>query len=937
VCERVHELGGISDHEPVMMWRKRNYPQKKAAPKGKHVRQWKKASTELIVREIRAAISQAPADTEGKLRAWDDAWAKIKRDVVPTKYIRTKAAIKRRSFMNKEIEGMIKRRNRLWKKAFRASATVEDKQEFRSAKEEVRDAINKEQTDRIQEATAKSGTVLGCKQWWRFVDSLRGRRARDEAEPDCGPDRTNDAFIEKPRRIKEPMDNVPLWKPQKRNIQTLSTFRTVSQDDVKNALRGAKNTSSCGIDEVPMSILKKVGPQVAAVIADIANAIIKEERWPDQWKKAEIRPIWKRKGSRSDPKYYRPIALLPAIARLVERIVAEQIKSHLNTNAVLPRHQHGFRARHSPVTAITELVDLIASARDAGEAVVVASLDLAAAFDTIEHDLLCEKLEQCCGINGSALSLIRQYLQNRQQRTKYTSGACSSWRDVPWGVPQGSVWGPILFTLYCVDIGEAVTRAEKVQFADDVTLVVSSEKQSDAIGKMNMALEQFGEYAQANRLAAEPTKTQIMYSVARNQRKQMDSSGCRMAGNKLEAAPTLTTLGVTIDEQLTWEAQFASAAGKADRATAAIRRSSRHLRKEERALLAGALAHPYLEYCQVAFAGPTETANSIARRAYNRTARMAARAERSAPAREQLSWPEWEEKTDAMRRAFVSQIWHGGEPAALRRLMPETQKGGMRTRSQARGELAEAQVNTEIGRKAFRAWSAETYNRIRQDMDNPKYPQHQRRAETVRRARGKQPADEFATQRKAYYAYLTARFADRVETTDERGRVRVWTDGSARETAAGFKAGGGIWYGNGNRRNRGWAVGGAPTNQRAELTAFLRCIENDDRKLLIHTDSRYVQVGVQESRHRWKARAWYSSPSKAREIDNADLWKKVDMLLEKRSEEVHVQWVKGHALPHHIKMGYTTDLDIWGNNAADEMAARAASETDTATCRISIY
>ena len=104
-------------------------------------------------------------------------------------------------------------------------------------------------------------------------------------------------------------------------------------------------------------------------------------------------PIGKRKGTLSEPKYYRPVALLPAIAILVERILAEQLKGYLRANEIIPDFQHGFRAKHSPVTAITQLIDQIATARDSGEVVIVASLDLAGAFDTIDHDLLCEKLE----------------------------------------------------------------------------------------------------------------------------------------------------------------------------------------------------------------------------------------------------------------------------------------------------------------------------------------------------------------------------------------------------------------------------------------------------------------------------------------------------------------------------------------------------------------
>eukprot|EP00660_Eupelagonema_oceanica_P019169 gene19169-biopygen37725 len=142
-----------------------------------------------------------------------------------------------------------------------------------------------------------------------------------------------------------------------------------------------------------MSILKRLGERAAPFVAALANEVLQREQWPEAWKRAEFHPLWKKKGCRNDPAMYRPISMLPSIARVVERMIKHQLQKH--TARYLPSFQHGFRPKHSCEKALGQLVDLVASARDAGEVVIVASADMAAAFDTVNHGILIAKLQSC--------------------------------------------------------------------------------------------------------------------------------------------------------------------------------------------------------------------------------------------------------------------------------------------------------------------------------------------------------------------------------------------------------------------------------------------------------------------------------------------------------------------------------------------------------------
>ena len=187
------------------------------------------------------------------------------------------------------------------------------------------------------------------------------------------------------------------------------------------------------------------------------------------------------------------------------------------------------------------------------------------------------------------------------------------------------------------------------------------------------------------------------------------------------------------------------------------------------------------------------------------------------------------------------------------------------------------------------------------------------------------PSDRDKKGRGGYYAHLAQKYKGVRETENKEGRVVVWTVGSAVEEDGRRKAGAGIFYGEGNPKNKSIPVEGAQTNQRAELTALLRCLEAEEGPVEVRTDSRYVQLGVQTWRHQWRARAWYRRVNLAKEVDHADLWQKVDNIIMSRPGELTVTWVKGHALPRHIAAGMTTEQDIWGINAADILAGAASA------------
>ena len=184
-------------------------------------------------------------------------------------------------------------------------------------------------------------------------------------------------------------------------------------------------------------------------------------------------------------------------------------------------------------------------------------------------------------------------------------------------------------------------------------------------------------------------------------------------------------------------------------------------------------------------------------------------------------------------------------------------------------------------------------------------------------------------EQEAFDAEMLHKFRNKASHYEPDRAIRVWTDGSAldNQNKALRTAGAGVFYGNGHQNNRGTPVCGEQTNQRAELTAVIACIQHDSRRLHICTDSSYVVNGLTQWLPEWKALGWRHKVGKRRTapVKNVDLWRRLDKLWGEAPEgHLSIQWVKGHANHKHVAAGVTTELDAWGNYQADRLAVEAA-------------
>ena len=363
-------------------------------------------------------------------------------------------------------------------------------------------------------------------------------------------------------QIKDPNKNIESYlKVIPRNTKSIFLNPTTGEE-IQSLISKLPNKKSSGFDNIDNIILKEIKDCISPKLAEIFNLSMLEGVFPEKMKLAEIVPLYK-----SKEKYltdnYRPISLLIAISKLLEKVIYKRTYSFLQATGQLYNSQYGFREGHSCENAISELVGEILENKENNKFTVSLFLDLSKAFDSLKHSTLLDKME-IYGIRGNAYSWFNSYLNQRQLRAKCRTSTGNSEvsrnYDIAYGMPQGSCLGPLLFIIFCNDLKLHLTYLSCIQYADDTTLYATGKSLRLIECEINHDLKVVSDWFRANKLNLNVAKTVCMvFSPKKNSDNKISIKLC---DQELPIQTSTKFLGVWLDNNLDWNKQFSHVCSK---------------------------------------------------------------------------------------------------------------------------------------------------------------------------------------------------------------------------------------------------------------------------------------------------------------------------------------------------------------------------------------